>query len=663
MSGSGFSNPIVGGGGALVYPQIKSPNFNIANPAASPSPSWAILKNGLAYFFGLVLAGGTITGPDYIINTAGIFIYSGTPATGNLIGSWAGVSGTDAFGNLYPAGFNITTGSISGSTFSGTDFIINSAGIFIYSGPPSGPTGGSLTEMPVTPEVVTAAAGIATSTHAFSPAAGSLTVVEVAWLFASNIGATVTCKDSLGNTYTAGPQVQDSFNTGISAVFTHVYPVAPGPVTVKVTCSNTGTAHAVLAPRVLTGQAASQAGAATVAAAGASSVNVQKTITTTVAGSLVYLAAQATAVETLTAITGTTTILLDPDALVGATGATGRTTAATVTPGATVIGWTSTAANSFGFAALEVLPAAGAGNLIGSWAGAAGTDAFGNPYPQGLSVNIGAITGTAITGSSFSGTNFVLNANGLFMYSGTPALGNLIVSDANAGGTDPFGNAYKIGVATYGPSSSYVQLAANGIPAVIFSPQGVTHLTLPTQLISGASNTGAVNEIAQLAVSSGKESGNADAALQLVSAPADASALALAYFGFGGNSEVFIAPGFGIRAVQPGTANTIEGWHTITLDAGWSTVAGFAAPQYRMLPTGDIEFAGAASHASFTINQNLNGSNPLPAGYRPTNQHVFRTGNGGTVADSNYLSTGVIQGLGQASGSVRIYLDGICPLI
>ena len=80
----GFSNPIIGGGGALVYPSIHSPNFNIANPAASPNPSWAILKNGLAYFFGLVLSGGTIMGPDYVINTSGIFIYSGTPANGNL---------------------------------------------------------------------------------------------------------------------------------------------------------------------------------------------------------------------------------------------------------------------------------------------------------------------------------------------------------------------------------------------------------------------------------------------------------------------------------------------------------------------------------------------------------------------------------------------------
>src|SRR5271169_7076497 len=31
-------------------------------------------------------------------------------------------------------------------------------------------------------------------------------------------------------------------------------------------------------------------------------------------------------------------------------------------------------------------PAPGAGNLIGSWAAAAGTDPYGDPYPQGLQV-------------------------------------------------------------------------------------------------------------------------------------------------------------------------------------------------------------------------------------------------------------------------------------
>lgn len=114
---SGFANPIVGGGGGLVYPSVHSPNFNVANPMASPSPSWAILKNGLAYFFGLVITGGTIVGPNYVISPAGFFFYSGAPALGNLTGSIAALGGADLFGNPYRPGtwiYGPTNGSAAG---------------------------------------------------------------------------------------------------------------------------------------------------------------------------------------------------------------------------------------------------------------------------------------------------------------------------------------------------------------------------------------------------------------------------------------------------------------------------------------------------------------------------------------------------------------------
>jgi hypothetical protein len=114
-AGGGWGNPVVGST-ALRIPAINSPNFNLANPAASPTPSWAILQSGLAYFFGLTLTGGTITGPDYIINTSGIFFYSGTPALGNLTGSWTSAAGTDAFGNSYQK--DLTVYGTGGSTIS-----------------------------------------------------------------------------------------------------------------------------------------------------------------------------------------------------------------------------------------------------------------------------------------------------------------------------------------------------------------------------------------------------------------------------------------------------------------------------------------------------------------------------------------------------------------
>jgi hypothetical protein len=94
-------------------------------------------------------------------------------------------------------------------------------------------------------------------------------------------------------------------------------------------------------------------------------------------------------------------------------------------------------------------PAPGPGNLIGSWAAAAGVDPYGNAYPAGLSVEVGAITGIVITGSTFEGTDFIINSSGEFFYSGTPAAGNLVESTASAAGVDGEGNNYVAGHATY----------------------------------------------------------------------------------------------------------------------------------------------------------------------------------------------------------------------
>lgn len=49
-----------------------------------------------------ILPNGSIKGTNWILNQQGYFQYSGTPATGNLIQSYAPVHGTDAFGNAYP---------------------------------------------------------------------------------------------------------------------------------------------------------------------------------------------------------------------------------------------------------------------------------------------------------------------------------------------------------------------------------------------------------------------------------------------------------------------------------------------------------------------------------------------------------------------------------
>lgn len=50
---------------------------------------------------------------------ASVRIYSSVPAKGDLIGSWSGTATTDAFGNAIPQGLNVTVGAITGTTFTG----------------------------------------------------------------------------------------------------------------------------------------------------------------------------------------------------------------------------------------------------------------------------------------------------------------------------------------------------------------------------------------------------------------------------------------------------------------------------------------------------------------------------------------------------------------
>lgn len=99
MSDGGFNNPIVGGGGALIYPSIHSPNFRPGPPVVG----WSIDKHGNAFF------SGTFSGSTYVSNAFGSFFYSGTPATGNLIYSIASTAGNDSAwagtpGNNYQGG-------------------------------------------------------------------------------------------------------------------------------------------------------------------------------------------------------------------------------------------------------------------------------------------------------------------------------------------------------------------------------------------------------------------------------------------------------------------------------------------------------------------------------------------------------------------------------
>ena len=97
---SGFNNSIVGGMSKLIRKAIESPNYV---PATA---GWTVNQDGSAEFNNLNIR-GTVNGNQYIQNANGFFVYSGTPAFGNLVASITSTasSGFDPFNNTTYPGF------------------------------------------------------------------------------------------------------------------------------------------------------------------------------------------------------------------------------------------------------------------------------------------------------------------------------------------------------------------------------------------------------------------------------------------------------------------------------------------------------------------------------------------------------------------------------
>ena len=143
-----------------------------------------------------------------------------------------------------------------------------------------------------------------------------------------------------------------------------------------------------------------------------------------------------------------------------------------------------------------------AGNPPIFWASDATSDLFGN--------TITPTAGVAGTGQ-FNAGDTIINAAGVFTYSGTPATGNLIVSNTTAAGTDEFGNTYLSGVNTYfwvGGSQFAVSMSTeiSTSPALSFENLSSPGTLNPAVYGNSQTAAGAFN---QIVLSSGQSSGGA----------------------------------------------------------------------------------------------------------------------------------------------------------
>ena len=117
----------------------------------------------------------------------------------------------------------------------------------------------------------------------------------------------------------------------------------------------------------------------------------------------------------------------------------------------------------------------------------------------GTTITGGTISGTTISGATFDGTDFIINTAGAFFYFGTPANNNLAVSIAGAAGTDAFGNPYISGVTTYNGDDTFsVNLfntsGANG--SVVFDNLANPFQVAPSLHAAGSGSAGSSCSIA-----------------------------------------------------------------------------------------------------------------------------------------------------------------------
>lgn len=233
------------------------------------------------------------------------------------------------------------------------------------------------------------------TSNSFSPPANTMVVVPVEVGYGpSGSDPGVTMADSNGNTYTLGPHVFDgSWDYG--AIFYFYYTNAPGSITVTATRTSSNQTAWDIAPIVLQ-NTSSTVGASNTAFSASNVSSFTGSITTTVTGSWVYLAATAANTPTMTPNGSTWSLFTVAANGVGETLMAGKATSPTGTPGATTLGWTTSGiATQYALAMLEILPATNSGSVSTGITFGSSVTGFSNS----ASVSTGVTYGSKVSGA------------------------------------------------------------------------------------------------------------------------------------------------------------------------------------------------------------------------------------------------------------------------
>jgi hypothetical protein len=278
----------------------------------------------------------------------------------------------------------------------------------------------------------------------------------------------------------------------------------------------------------------------------------------------------------------------------------------------------------------------------------AGTTGWTINQDGSVEFNNGTFRGT-VTASTFQGTDFVINSSGMFVYSGTPAAGNLIASIAPAAGTDSFGNHYVAGFTTYDNVGLTFTNQDNGVFQVGNIVSGVPDQANAALINAGVGvligNSGKAaapnNDAAVLSVFVGQPNTRSGNTLNPIVQAIDSA----------GTSDVdFWLSGAMIKVNDTGS---IYAWQNPTLGSGWSTSAIRSGRpiQFRLDAEDNVVLTGSANCTSTTP------ANPMftmPAHYQPNSNQVF------LVHHQNSAGSliGVCTGFVTTAGAVELFSTG-----
>lgn len=657
MTTPGFANPI-SAGGILVQPRIQSPNFSIAGQTG-----WAILANGLAYFFDIVLSGGTITGPDWILNSAGYFQYSGTPAHGNLILSLASAAGTDGFSNAYPEGLGVSQGTIPGTLItagsipaSAVGFTATSIGGITTYVQGTAPTGsinaGSLWIDTASGNALYQYTSGSWSLYQFgsgSIQANSISAAQIAanTITASQLAAGIIYAGIVNGTLIEGATIVADSSTGGFFGYANTLPSAQTtPVavaygnfassgttyTASVTTATTGTGIVVGVSSIsetVTGVTDTAGNTYTLIASNTSQTYytyvyycknpVELTTSSTITATLA--AASATNIYAVNVPTGWTL-----DVKVSASSSAGALSLSTGT-----LNYQNEVCLAFLHNSTNSPTWSGAFTSLGNIQGGNGAGFLSAAYYLP-----GASTSAATASATFGTTEYSAAVVSLTLYA------DLTFSAAPASGTDAYGNAYNAGVEiqnggqilTQGTGAAIREYIDAGNPLKQWL-SGYADESGPAGIFTNLFNIGDPDEYITWWIFGPTVTGQKDAAfVQLNSSEQNAGNNAYGALGYqdtSGNQVIGLlnwGPG-GINgmgtlsAVEPGTGTVAvdavaETWHNITMvNAEWT--AATPTPAYRMLPSGEVQLKGAFIYTSAgtALSGNNQFASALPAAYRP----------------------------------------------